>query len=34
MEIDREDLIEGVEQSCGVAAMLEMSDHSKQTLFI
>jgi peroxiredoxin family protein len=34
MEIDREDLIEGVEQSCGVAAMLEMSDRSKQTLFI
>ncbi len=34
MEINREDLIDGVEESCGVAAMLEMSNHSKQTLFI
>jgi peroxiredoxin family protein len=34
MEIKREDLIDGVEETCGVAAMLEMSDHSKQTLFI
>ncbi len=34
MEIKREDLIDGVEGSCGVAAMLEMSDRSKQTLFI
>lgn len=34
MEIDREDLIDGVEEPCGVAAMLEISDRSKQTLFI
>jgi peroxiredoxin family protein len=34
MEIKREDLIDGVEETCGVAAMLEMSDRSKQTLFI
>jgi peroxiredoxin family protein len=34
MEIKREDLIDGVQESCGVAAMLEMSDRSKQTLFI
>jgi peroxiredoxin family protein len=34
MEIKAEDLIKGVQPSCGVAAMLEMSDHSKQTLFI
>jgi peroxiredoxin family protein len=34
MEIKAEDLIEGVQNSCGVAAMLEMSDRSKQTLFI
>ena len=34
MEIKPEDLIEGVQNSCGVAAMLEMSDRSKQTLFI
>jgi peroxiredoxin family protein len=34
MEIAKEDLIEGVQPSCGVAAMLEMSDRSKQTLFI
>jgi peroxiredoxin family protein len=34
MEIKREDLIDGVQEPCGVAAMLEMSDHSKQTLFI
>jgi peroxiredoxin family protein len=34
MEIKAEDLIEGVQPSCGVAAMLEMSDRSKQTLFI
>jgi peroxiredoxin family protein len=34
MEIKAEDLIDGVEGSCGVAAMLEMSDRSKQTLFI
>jgi peroxiredoxin family protein len=34
MEIRAEDLIPEVQTSCGVAAMLEMSDHSKQTLFI
>ena len=34
MEIKREDLIDGVQEPCGVAAMLEMSDRSKQTLFI
>jgi peroxiredoxin family protein len=34
MEIKREDLIDEVQESCGVAAMLEMSDRSKQTLFI
>jgi peroxiredoxin family protein len=34
MEIKAEDLVEGVQNSCGVAAMLEMSDRSKQTLFI
>jgi peroxiredoxin family protein len=34
MEIKAEDLIDGVQPSCGVAAMLEMSDRSRQTLFI
>ena len=34
MEIRREDLIDEVSETCGVAAMLEMSDRSKQTLFI
>jgi peroxiredoxin family protein len=34
MEIKREDLIEGVTEPCGVATMLEISDRSKQTLFI
>ena len=34
MEIRREDMIDEVSSSCGVAAMLEMSDRSKQTLFI
>lgn len=34
MEIRAEDFIDNVEPSCGVAAMLEMSDRSKQTLFI
>jgi len=34
MEIAREDLIDGVEEPCGVAAMLEKSDQSRQTLFI
>ena len=34
MEIKREDLIDGVEDLCGVASMLAMSDRSKQTLFI
>jgi len=34
MEIKHEDLIDGVEETCGVAAMLEMSNRSKQTLFI
>ncbi|MBM4446095.1 MAG: hypothetical protein FJ023_01920 [Chloroflexi bacterium] len=34
MEIKREDLIDEVEDSCGVATMLEMAFHSKVTLFI
>lgn len=34
MEIKPEDLIDGLEQSAGVAAMLEMADRSKQTFFI
>lgn len=34
MEIKHEDLIDGVEDMCGVASMLAMSDRSKQTLFI
>ncbi len=34
MEIRADDLIDGVEKSCGVANMLEMSDRSRQTLFI
>jgi peroxiredoxin family protein len=34
MEIKAEDLIPGVEESCGVATMLERADRSKQTLFI
>jgi len=34
MEIKNEDLIDGVQCCCGVAAMLEMSDRSAQTLFI
>ena len=34
MEIKKENLIDGVQDSCGVAAMLEMSDRSRQTLFI
>ena len=34
MEISPDDLIEGVETACGVAAMLEMSNRSRQTLFI
>jgi peroxiredoxin family protein len=34
MEITREDLIPEVQGACGVASMLEMSDRSKQTLFI
>ena len=34
MEIKREDLIDGVEDMCGVASMLAISDRSKQTLFI
>jgi len=34
MEIKREDLIDGVQDPCGVATMLEYSDRSKQTLFI
>jgi len=34
MEISREALIDEVGATCGVAAMLEMSDRSKQTLFI
>ena len=34
MEIGREHLIDEVQPSCGVAAMLEMAFHSKATLFI
>jgi peroxiredoxin family protein len=34
MEISKEHFIEGVQPSCGVAAMLEMAFHSKATLFI
>lgn len=34
MEIGRTDLIDEVCEPCGVAAMLEMSDRSRQTLFI
>jgi peroxiredoxin family protein len=34
MEIRQEDLIDGVQGPCGVATMLEISDRSKQTLFI
>ncbi|OGO37516.1 MAG: hypothetical protein A2147_03065 [Chloroflexi bacterium RBG_16_57_8] len=34
MEIGRGDLIDEISDPCGVAAMLEMSDHSRQTLFI
>jgi peroxiredoxin family protein len=34
MEISREDLIDEVSETCGVAAMLEMSNRSRQTLFI
>ena len=34
MEIRTEDLIDAVQPTCGVASMLEMSDRSKQTLFI
>jgi peroxiredoxin family protein len=34
MEIKRENLIDEVEDSCGVATMLEMAFHSKVTLFI
>jgi peroxiredoxin family protein len=34
MEISRNDLIDEVSESCGVAAMLEMSNRSQQTLFI
>jgi peroxiredoxin family protein len=34
MEINKEDLIDGVGEPCGVATMLELSDRSKQTLFI
>jgi len=34
MEIKNEDLIDEVEQSCGVATMLELAYHSKVTLFI
>jgi peroxiredoxin family protein len=34
MEVKREDMIGDVQQSCGVAAMLEMADRSRQTLFI
>lgn len=34
LEIKAADLIEGVQPACGVAAMLEMSDRSKQTLFV
>jgi peroxiredoxin family protein len=34
MEIKQEDFIDGVQPACGVATMLEISDRSKQTLFI
>jgi len=34
MEIDKENLINEVHESCGVATMLEMAYHSKVTLFI
>jgi peroxiredoxin family protein len=34
MEIKREDLIDEVQETCGVAAMLEMAYRSKATLFI
>ncbi len=34
MEIPRDALIDGVEEPCGVATMLERSDRSRQTLFI
>ncbi len=34
MEISLGDLIDEAQEACGVAAMLEMSDRSKQTLFI
>lgn len=34
MEIKKEDLIDEVGEVCGVATMLEFSDHCKQTLFI
>jgi peroxiredoxin family protein len=34
MEIARADLIDEVSEPCGVAAMLEMSDRSRQTLFV
>jgi len=34
MEINKEDLIDEVQPACGVAAMLEMANRSKATLFI
>jgi len=34
MEVKREDLIDEVEDPCGVATMLELAYHSKVTLFI
>jgi peroxiredoxin family protein len=34
MEISRNDLIDEVSETCGVAAMMEMSNRSQQTLFI
>jgi len=34
MEINKEDLIDEAEPSCGVATMLELAFHSKVTLFI
>lgn len=34
MEINKEDFIDGVQPACGVAAMLEMADHSKASFFI
>jgi peroxiredoxin family protein len=34
MDIKHEDLIDEVEESCGVATMLEMAFHSKATLFV